>query len=379
MLDHGIRHLLVLTAGRRLLGVIDDVDLMANERSAPFRLRAAISRAADANEVAAAAAELPDTVIALFDAGLAPSAISRAITTIHDAVTRRLIEFVQQDLGRPPVPYTWLATGSFGRFEPFPSSDVDCAIAWEGPDDDMELRRTMATLAERVLKGLEASGFPPDTNSVVASNPLFARSIDEWEHAATTWVEHPDRDRGLMLLSVVVESDAVWGSTVMAERLGKAFAEAPHRRLMLRRLAQAAVAERPPTGFIRDLVLQSSGERKRVLDIKRRGLLPVENLARWSGLRAGVSAASTRARLLASAEAGTLTEEDATNLRDAFELFSALRMEHQVQQLRDGREPDNLINPHGLAAIARTSLKEAFRTVARVQRRVAAEYGLTSL
>ena len=377
MLDHGVRHLPVMTVGRRLLGVVDDVDLMANERSAPFRLRAAITRAADENEVVTAAADLADTVIALFDAGLAPGAISRAITSIHDAVTRRLIELVQQDLGPPPVPYTWLATGSFGRYEPFPSSDVDCAIAWEGPDDDMELRRTMIMLAERVLKGLEASGFPPDTNSVVASNPLFARSIDEWEHAATTWVEHPDRERGLLLLSVVVESDAVWGSTAMAERLGRAFAETPHRKLMLRRLAQSAVAERPPTGFIRDVVLHSSGERKGVLDIKRRGLMPVENLARWSGLRAGVSAASTRARLRASAEAGTLTEEDARDLRDALELFSALRMEHQVQQLRDGREPDNLINPQGLAAIARTSLKEAFRTVARVQRRVAGEYGLT--
>ena len=40
MLDQGIRHLPVLDAGRRLLGVLDDVDLMANERRAPFRLRA---------------------------------------------------------------------------------------------------------------------------------------------------------------------------------------------------------------------------------------------------------------------------------------------------------------------------------------------------
>ena len=90
-----------------------------------------------------------------------------------------------------------------------------------------------------------------------------------------------------------------------------------------------------------------------------------------------MSAASTRARLRASAEAGTLTGDEATNLREAFDLFAALRMEHQVRQLRDGDEPDNLIKPERLAAIARTSLKEAFRAVARVQRRVAGEYGLT--
>ena len=50
--------------------MLDDVDLMASERRAPFRLRRADRAQRDAAEVAAAAAELPDTVIALYDAGL---------------------------------------------------------------------------------------------------------------------------------------------------------------------------------------------------------------------------------------------------------------------------------------------------------------------
>jgi CBS domain-containing protein len=375
MLSHGIRHLPVLTPERRLLGVLDDVDLMANEQRAPFRLQGSIRRADDAAELAKAVSGLPKMVGALFEADLPTAAISRAITSIHDAATRKLIEFAHEDLGRPPVPYTWLATGSFARFEAFPSSDVDCALAWDGPDDDMELRRTMITLAQHVLDGLRACGFPPDTNTVVASNPLFARSIDEWERAATTWVEHPDRSRGVLLLSVVVESDPVWGATAAADRIARAFAHAPNRELMLRRLAAAAVAERPPTGFLRNFVLHG-GERKGVLDIKRRGLMPVEALARWSGLVARVSAASTRARLKASGEAGTLSREEAAGLREAFELFASLRMEHQVNQLRSGGRPDNLIEPSSLTPVTRTSLKAAFRTVARVQSTVEARANL---
>jgi CBS domain-containing protein len=89
-----------------------------------------------------------------------------------------------------------------------------------------------------------------------------------------------------------------------------------------------------------------------------------------------VSAASTRARLKASAEAGTLRTSDAANLCDAFELLSALRMEHQVGQLREGEAADNLIEPRSLTAPARASLKEVFRAIGGVQRRIAAEYGL---
>jgi CBS domain-containing protein len=180
-----------------------------------------------------------------------------------------------------------------------------------------------------------------------------------------------------MLLSVVVESAEVWGATSAAERLAAAFAKVPQRDLTLRRLAIAALAERPPTGFFRDFVLESSGERKGRLDIKHGGLLPIESLARWAGLAAGVSAASTRARLEAAEAEGTLEADDAAVLRDAFELVGALRMEHHVERLRAGLPPDDLIDPQRLAPLTRTSLKEAFRAVARVQRGVALKLGLS--
>jgi CBS domain-containing protein len=270
------------------------------------------------------------------------------------------------------VPYTWLATGSYGRVEPFPSSDVDSALAWDGPDDDEELRGWMRTFAERVVDDLAAAGFEPDRKGAVASSPLFARSIEGWERAAHSWIEHPDRDRGLMLLSVAVESDPVWGTTTAAERLAAAFARSANRGLLLRRLAAAALAERPPTGFRRHRVLFWTGERK-VLDIKKAGLLPIEALARWAGLSAGVAAASTRARLEASEAAGTLIADDAATLRDAFELVCELRMEHQVEQLRAGKAPDDLIEPESLRPLTRTALKDAFRAVARVQRSIATQ------
>jgi CBS domain-containing protein len=377
MLDHGVRHLPVLDSGRRLIGVLDDVDLMAAERRAPFRLRAQIARSPDAEAVGRATSELHDTVIALHDAELPAAAISRAIASVHDSATRRLIDLAQDELGPAPVPYTWLATGSYGRFEPFPSSDVETALAWEGPDDDEELRGWMRTLAERVLEWLTAAGFPPDEHGAVASSPLFARSIEGWEAAARSWVEHPDRDRGLILLSVVVESDPVWGATGVSARLAGAFARSPNRDEMLRRLAAAALLERPPTGFRRHRVLFWSGERK-MLDIKRAGLLPIESLARWAGLAAGVSAASTRARLEAAEAAGTLASEDVAILRDAFELVCELRMEHQVEQLRAGRPPDDLVEPPSLAPLTRTALKEAFRAVARVQRGVGLNLGFAA-
>jgi CBS domain-containing protein len=376
MLDRGVRHLPVRDAHRTLLGVVDDVDLMAGEQRAPFRTRARIARAADPAGVAEAAAGLPQTVIALHDAHVAAPTISRVIASIHDSATRRLIELARAELDVPDVPFAWLALGSFGRREPYPGSDGDSALAWRGPDEP-EVRDGLHALAERVVAGLSASGIRPCPDGVRATNPAFARSIAGWERAIAGWRADPDRGRGLMLLSVAVEGAQVWGAADVAAHLGAAVASTRRHPDTLRRIAIAALSRRPPTGFLRGFVLVD-GARKGLLDIKRGGVGPIVDLARWSAMAAGVAAASTGARLDAAEAAGTLDPRDAAVLRDAFGLVSALRMEHHVERLRAGLAPDDLIDPTRLTRLTRSSLKDAFRAVAAVQRGIATQLGLSA-
>ncbi|MBW0097617.1 histidine kinase, partial [Pseudonocardia sp. KRD-184] len=137
-----------------------------------------------------------------------------------------------------------------------------------------------------------------------------------------------------------------------------------------------ALAHRPPTGFLRDFVVEHSGRRRGRLDLKRGGLVPIVDLARWAGMAAGVTGASTPARLRAAAAAGTLPPAAAATLEEAFHLVLGLRLAHQVEQLRAGVEPDDLVRPADLSAVTRASLREAFRAVASVQRRISAELDL---
>jgi CBS domain-containing protein len=60
-------------------------------------------------------------------------------------------------------------------------------------------------------------------------------------------------------------------------------------------------------------------------------------------------------------------------LQDAFELVVGLRLQHQMEQLRDGQPPDDYLDPAALSPLTRTYLREAFRAVASVQKRVANE------
>jgi CBS domain-containing protein len=373
MLDRGIQHVPVISSSGEPLGVLTDVDLLAVETRTPFWLRHSIDRAADTGELRTATSQLNPTVIALQAADVPPAQISAIIAIVADAVTRRLIELTIDELGAPPCAFTWLALGSLGRREVTPSSDVDSALAWDGDNEDPEQQRYMNALAGRVMEELAATGFAADPHGATAAEPLFERSVDGWREEIRYCIEHPGDDKALILISLLYDARPVHSLGETADVLEE-FRHARSRRGLLRLLLQLALVHRPPTGFMRfrdsprDLVVEHSGEHRGHLDIKEGGMLPIAAIARYGGLAAGALTESTPERLRAAADAGKLRPAEARALEEAYDLFWGLRLEHQVEQIRQGVEPDNYIDPKALNPLTRRYLRDAFHAVGSVQR-----------
>jgi CBS domain-containing protein len=219
----------------------------------------------------------------------------------------------------------------------------------------------------------------PDEHGASAANPIFARSLASWRRAARSLSEDPTQEKALILVSVLADSRPVWSSGAAvaggAATVGGLWEGQPTPGL-LRLLARFALSFRPPTGFLRDFVVEHSGERRGQLDIKHGGMIPIVDLARWAGMAAGVASASTRERLRAAEAAGTMDSAEAQTLTEAFGFIFSLRLDHQVEQLRRGEEPDDFIDPKTLNPLARSYLREAFRAVASVQANLSAELSL---
>ena len=407
MLERGVHHVPVLSATGEVLGVVDGGDLIAAEARRPFLLRRAIDLATSAADLAAAAAGLNPMIIALHDARVAAEQVAAIRCVVMDALTRRLIEVAVAEAGEPPVPFTWFALGSLARRETVPSSDVNSALAWQDSGDGAAAGDYVARVARAVDEGLRACGLRPDEHGASASNPLFARSLSSWRAAARDLSENPTREKALILVSVISDSRPLWGCSPGAGMgstgvggtgagnagqagTGKASTseagtgvsvadtlwQARGRPDLLRLLARFALQFHPPTGFLRDFVVEHSGERRGQLDIKHGGMIPIVNLARWAGMAAGAASCSTVARLRAAEAAGTLDSPDARTLIEAFGFIFSLRLDHQVGQLRRGEAPDDFIDPKTLNPLARSYLREAFRAVASVQSGLAAELSM---
>jgi CBS domain-containing protein len=382
MLDRDVHHVPVLSAAGQILGVVDGDDLVAAEARQPFLLRRAIDLATSAGDLAAASAGLGPMIIALHDARVAAEHVAAIRSVVLDALARRLIELAVAGAGDPPAPFTWFALGSLARRETVPSSDVDSALAWQDSGDDAAAGAYLERVARTVEDGLRACGIQPDARGASASNPLFARSLPAWRAAVRDLSENPTREHALILVSLIADSRPLWASGTGAGALAAGASVADTlwqgraRPDLLRLLAQLALSFHPPTGFLRDFVVEHSGERRGQLDIKHGGLIPIVDLARWAGMAAGAASGSTVERLRAAEAAGTLEGPDARTLMEAFGFIFSLRLDHQVAQLRHGEVPDDYIDPKTLNPLARSYLREAFRAVASVQTGLATELSL---
>src|SRR6266545_460581 len=87
----------------------------------------------------------------LMAGGVGALATCRALTGLHDALTVRLIELAEAQLGPAPCRYAWLALGSGGRMEQSLCTDQDHAIAYA---DDGAPDRYFGALGAHVVAGL---------------------------------------------------------------------------------------------------------------------------------------------------------------------------------------------------------------------------------
>jgi CBS domain-containing protein len=225
-----------------------------------------------------------------------------------------------------------------------------------------------AGLADRVTEILVECGWPRCPGDVMATNPRWRLTVEQWRRHFAAWSAEPDPDSTLQV-AIFHDMRHLAGDPRLTAEVRREAAAFVSARL-IGHLGAQALRMGPPLGFFRGFVLEREGDNRDTLDIKR-GIAAVVQLARVHALRAGSTALSTRARIAAAAEAGVIDDDIAADLADALELMSYRRLHHQVAQVRAGQRPDNRIAPADLTERQRRHLKDAFAIVRSAQQRLA--------
>lgn len=364
MTGRNIHHLPVVDAEGQVVGLVTTTDLVRLERSNPVYLVTDLAKARDVDAVVGLADRIPRIVEQLVTEDATAEDVGRVATALTDAVTVRVLELAEAELGPAPAPWAWVALGSAAREELTLRGDQDHAMVLADEADPED--PWWGAVAERVTDALEACGLERCDGDVMATNPRWRKRVQDWQVQFARWAHEPQPD-AVLWAAIFYDMRAVHGDAELVRRLrDEVVTRGSRSDLLLAHLAGQAARMRPPIGFFRGFVLEDAGEHRDTLDIKR-GISAIVQLARVHALRAGATALPTGARLAAARARGVLAVESAVDLADAHELMSYLRLQHQVAQVRDGRRPDNHLDPESLSSLDRRHLRDAFQIVRQAQ------------
>ena len=347
-------------------GILTITDIMRQEGTSTVHLTSTIRKADTLEELVEASRMLPRLQMQLVNLGADLEHVGNAVSAVTDAITVRLIELKEAELGPPPVPYAWICAGSQARREQTAHSDQDNGLIIS---DRMQPEHAawFEALARFVNDGLNACGFVYCPGKVMASNPEWRQTESVWQSYFDRWINQPE-PKALMLSSIFFDLRVVHGERRLLSNLrGRILEQTPKNQLFLGHMARNALSHRPPLGFFRDFVLVHDGKHDDTLDLKHSGLVPIIDMARIYALAEGLPEIGTVERLQAAAGTPSLSKGGAANLLDAFEFISRLRLEHQAAQIQAGEAPDNYMSPAQLSKLEREHLKDAFKVVQTMQ------------
>ncbi len=336
-----------------------------------------ISAATDIPELVSCASAATQLAMATSTVGLTGHVLSGLISGLNDRISVRVIELTAQGHRLPPVPWCWLAFGSQGRCEQTFVTDQDNGLLFSAADDAEAgaLRELFLPFARAANANLDRCGFTFCKGEVMAGNPRWCLSIDEWRRCFIDWVRRPEPE-ALMHATIFFDLRPLFGDLGLGESLlAKVLDLTSDTPAFLHLMAANALLAQPPLGLLGDVVTKT-GEHGATVDLKKFGARVFVDAGRIFALASGVRAVATRERLAEAGPAVGMTSEEVGAARDALSHLLRLRLDRQADKLARGEQAHHGVIPDELHNLDRAILRECLREAKRLQQRVKLNYAL---
>ncbi len=315
------------------------------------------------------------------DDGIAVPEIQALLTEVNNDVYRRVTDLVIGDMaasgfGAPPVEFSVIIMGSGGRGENFIHPDQDNGlILADYPDQDHDfVDRWFMEFAGRLTVALDGAGFPLCRGHVMATNPVWRKTISQWKAQVGIWVAAQSA-ASLRFSDILFDFRPVWGPVLLAQDLRRHILDTiAANPSFLRELTVESETAGVALGFFDRFILVADDElHQGTINLKQSGVGPLIEAVRIIALRDGVAALSTLGRMEALAEAGTLDHDEHDYLAGAYQHLCGLILRHQVAAAREGREVSYYVAPEQLTSRDKDMLVDGLKAIRRFCDRVHAE------
>jgi CBS domain-containing protein len=367
------------TANTKAVGILSKHDVMVALGNNPAVLIKALKRAKKAKDIKPIRARIMQLLQGYLDQNIPMTLISKIITGLNEACITRVIEISLEKMSSPPpAKFAWLALGSQGRSEQMLHTDQDNAIVYENVSDVFkeETKVYFQKFATLVNKGLFEIGYDYCPAEMMASNPQWCMSLDEWKSKVHHWITNPGKNE-VLLSFIFFDYSLTYGDAEITNSLSDyIFETVKANPVFYVHLVSGALQSPSPTGFFRQFLVEQDGANKDNFDIKRRALMPLTDAARVLILSHSVkSISNTAERFEKLAELEPNNRELYLSCSYSFKALLKFRTKQGLLHNDSGQ----FIALESLSKMEKIKLKRTFKTIKELQELISIRFNISNI
>ena len=371
MIQHQV-HRLVVVAGERIVGLLEQLDLLSFLSNHSYLITVQIVQAQDLDTLRLQAEKITRFVALLYRGGTRVGQTAKLVQALNAKLFERTWQLVAP--AELVANSCLFVMGSEGRGEQLLKTDQDNGLILR--DGAAVSEAEVVEACRRFSAALRDFGYPECPGGIMVSNPAWRRSASAFAGVVRHWLLQPDPE-GLMALAIFIDGHTVAGDpSLLAGVRAEVDRLVSADDALLGRFAAAIDSFPDSTGSWWNRLLQIGEHDNHTLDLKKAGIFPIVHGVRSFALRDHVQATATAARLDALVALGRLPAALATDLADSLHFLMGLRLKAGLAELDAERDVSGGVRTDRLGSLERDLLKDSLAVVKRFKALVRHQFQL---
>ena len=367
MAKHGLKRVVVKNDHDEIVGILDQISLSSFFATNTFAVSNQIINAETLDELKEASHSFIKIIKSLNAKGVKIEFISKLINQLNKKLLDKLYKILapKELIGKSCL----VVMGSEGRAEQILRTDQDNALIIS--DDCSISEEKLREFTHLFTETLVDFGFPRCEGNIMVSNPYWCRSQSDFKELIYEWVNNPSGDN-FMNIAIFYDALCVSGDIeIIKELKNYLFKISSNSQSFYTNFARVINSFDVPLGFFDGFVFNSKDEKhKDEIDIKRGGIFIIVQGIRSLSIQNRVLNTNTIKRINSLKELKVLDDESAKELIMAFNILNSLKLKASLEKLDKKEKIDNFVNPNRLTIMEKDLLKESFKIVNKLKKRL---------
>ena len=367
MAKHGLKRVVVKNDYDEIVGILDQISLSSFFATNTFAVSNQIINAETLEELKEASHSFIKIIKSLNAKGVKIEFISKLINQLNKKLLDKLYKILapKELVGKSCL----VVMGSEGRAEQILRTDQDNALIIS--DDCSISEEKLREFTHLFTETLVDFGFPRCEGNIMVSNPYWCRKQSDFKELIYEWVNSPSGDN-FMNIAIFYDALCVSGDIeIIKELKNYLFKISSNSQSFYTNFARVINSFDVPLGFFDGFVFNSKDEKhKDEIDIKRGGIFIIVQGIRSLSIQNRVLNTNTIKRINSLKELKVLDDESAKELIMAFNILNSLKLKASLEKLDKKEKIDNFVNPNRLTIMEKDLLKESFKIVNKLKKRL---------